>query len=339
MIEINTPLNQNPIEHLPPKIFLSRISRMILVPVVVIVLLLIYFSLAPFGSFNKPLMLEISSGDSLKTIASDLKSSGVIRSTDLLRLMVSIYGGQNNIKAGVYEFDGPTNIFSAAYRLSHQDYGYIPVKLTFPEGINSKEILNIIDAKFPDLKNSPSYEQDKLLVTSKEGFLFPDTYFFPPNATLPAISERMSAEYKNKIKKYQPAILQSGHTESEIITMASILEEEVKSPEDRKLVADLLWRRIANGMALQVDSTLAYVNGKKSADLTQGDLAINSPYNTYKNKGLPPSPISNPGLDAIDAAINPTKNDYMFFLTGDDGKTYFSKTYTEHLKFKRLYIR
>ena len=92
-------------------------------------------------------------------------------------------------------------------------------------------------------------------------------------------------------------------------------------------------------MPLQVDSTIGYINGKKSSDLTLDDLAMNSLYNTYKNKGLPPSPISNPGLDAIEAAITPLKNDYVFFLTGDDGKTYFSKTYAEHLKFKKLYIR
>ncbi|MEI6553004.1 MAG: endolytic transglycosylase MltG [bacterium] len=339
MIDQKQNNNQNIIENLPTKVFLSRISKMILVPVVVIALLLIYFAGAPFGSFSKPLMIEINSGDSLKTISAELKSSGVIRSVDLLRFMVSVYGGQNNIKAGVYEFDEPISVFKATYRLSHQDYGYTPVKLTFPEGINSKEILNIIDSKFPDLKNSPNYETDKAIVISKEGYLFPDTYFFPPNADIKAIVERMSAEYQNKIKKYQTAIAQSGHTEAEIITMASILEEEVKSPEDRKLVADLLWRRIANGMALQVDSTLGYINGKKSADLTQSDLATDSLYNTYKNKGLPPSPISNPGLDAIEAAISPTHNDFMFFLTGNDGKTYFSKTYAEHLNFKRLYIR
>jgi UPF0755 protein len=319
--------------------FISRILKITLIPIILILLVLGYFLSAPFGSFSKPLMLEITSGDSLKTITMEIKKAGVVRSADLLRLMISIDGGQNHIKAGVYEFDKPANIFNVAYRLSHQDYGYTPVKLTFPEGINSKGILNIIDSKLPDLKNSPTYEMDKSVLFSKEGYLFPDTYFFPPNADIKTIVNRMDAEFKVKIKKYDGAILASGHTNAEIITMASILEEEVKTAEDKKMVADLLWRRIKNGMMLQVDSTLGYINGKKSADLTMEDLATDSLYNTYKNKGLPPGPISNPGIDAIEAAISPTSNDYVFFLTGDDGKTYFSKTYAEHLKFKRLYIR
>jgi UPF0755 protein len=326
-------------EDLNTKIFLSRISKVVLIPIIFFLLIAIYFVSAPYGSFNKPLMIEISSGDSLKSISSEIKDAGVIRSSNLLRLMISVYGGENKIKAGVYEFDRPSNVFNIAYRLSHQDYGYIPVKLTFPEGVNSKDVLNIIDSKFPNLKNQQNYEADKLLVTSHEGYLFPDTYFFPPNADLKTITERMYSEYKRKIKRYESAIVQSGHTESEIIIMASILEEEVKTVDDKKNVSDLLWRRIAKSMSLQVDSTLSYINGKKSSDLTMDDLATNSLYNTYRNKGLPPSPISNPGIDAIEAAIFPTKNDHLFFLTGDDGKTYFSKTYAEHLKFKKLYIR
>ena len=331
--------NQSIIEIQAPRVLISRILKVIALPILLILLVVVYFISAPFGSFNKPVMIEIGSGDSLKTISKEIEDAKIIHSSNLLRLMVSIYGGQNNIKAGVYEFDRPASIFSVAYRLSNQDYGYVPVKLTFPEGINSREILNIIDSKLPSLKTLPDYEINKDLVASNEGYLFPDTYFFPPNADIKTIVERMSSEFKTKIQKYKDSIAQSGHSESEIIITASILEEEVKTAEDRKMVADLLWRRIAKGMPLQVDSTLGYVNGKKSSELTLGDLAMDSLYNTYKNKGLPPTPISNPGIDAIEAAISPLKNDYVFFLTGDDGKTYFSKTYAEHLKFKRLYIR
>lgn len=321
------------------KIFIVRILKIVLIPIILLFLIVTYFASAPFGSFDKPVMLEINSGDSLKTISNEMKDANIIKAPNLLRLMVSFYGGQNKIKAGFYEFDKPTNVFNVAYRLSHQDYGYIPVKLTFPEGINFKGVLNIIDTKFPNLKNQANYESGKLLVTSMEGYLFPDTYFFPPNADIRTIVERMLSEYKRKIQKYTSYIAQSGHTESEIIIMASILEEEVKTAEDKKKVADLLWRRIANGMPLQVDSTLGYINGKKSSDLTLADLAMNSAYNTYKNKGLPPGPISNPGINSIEAAIFPTKNEYTFFLTGDDGNTYFSRTYAEHLKNKNLHIR
>lgn len=331
--------DQNIIGYLTPRSFLSRISKIITIPAILVLLTIVYFVSPPFGHFDKPLMIEIDSGESLKTISKDINEAEIVRSSSLLRLMISVYGGQNKIKAGVYEFDGPTSVFSVAYRLSHQDYGYIPVKLTFPEGINSKELLSIIDSKFSNLKNLPNYEADKINVISKEGFLFPDTYFFPPNADVKIIADRMSSEYDRKIKKYKSEILESGKTETEIITMASILEEEVKTNEDRKMVADLLWRRIEKGMPLQVDSTLGYITGKKSSELTMSDLATTSAFNTYKNKGLPPSPISNPGIDVIEATLHPTKNEYLFFLTGDDGKTYYSKTYAEHLRFKKLHIR
>ena len=337
MTEQNTETKIEDVIH--PKVFLSRFSKLIALPFLIVACLFIYFVSAPFVHFSKPVMLEIDSGDSLKTIAKEIKDANIVRSADVLRVAISIFGGQNKIKAGVYEFDSPSNVFSIAYRLSNQDYGYIPVKLTFPEGINSKEVFNIIDSKFPELKNASSSAQNIDLINSTEGYLFPDTYFFPPNADMKMIVDRMSTEYKRKIKKFESAIASSGHTESEIIIMASILEEEVKTTEDRKQVADLLWRRIKNGMPLQVDSSLGYLDGKKSSELTLEDLATTSPFNTYKNKGLPPSPISNPGEDAIDAAINPIPNDYLFFLTDASGKTYFSKTYAEHLRFKKLYIR
>jgi len=353
-------LDQDPKEHVNPKIFILKMFKLSTIIFLLIFFTIIYFASAPFGSFSTPVMMEITSGESLKNIAKDLEDTGVVRSPNFLRFLVSAYGGEKKIKAGVYEFDKPADVFNVAYRLSHQDYGYIPIKLTFPEGINSREVLVIINSKYPNLNNSSNPSNDSNLngsssanstdietaetnelaeISSKEGYLFPDTYFFPPNADVKMIIGRMYSEYQRKISKYQSEILASGHTEKEIITMASILEEEVKTTEDKKLAADLLWRRIQNGMPLQVDSTLGYINGKKSSDLTLSDLATSSAFNTYRNKGLPPSPISNPGLDAIEAAINPTKNNYLFFLTDTDGKTYFSTTYAEHLRFKKLYIR
>ena len=319
--------------------FLSRFSKLSTVFVLIILFVLIYIVTAPFSTFDSPKMIQINTGDSLKTISSEFKEEGIIKSSSLLRFSISVLGGQNKIKAGVYKFEKPSNVWNVAYRLVNENYGYLPIKITFPEGINSSGILKNIEAKIPDIKNSASYELDKQNLISKEGFLFPDTYFFPPNATLKIITDRMSDEYERKIKKYRADIEKSGHTEKEIITMASILEEEVKSKEDKKMAADLLWRRIEKGMLLQVDSTIGYLNGKVSHELTKEDLSTNSPYNTYKFKGLPPTPISNPGIDAIEAALFPTKNEYLFFLTDSLGKTYFSKTYEEHLRFKRLYIR
>ena len=310
--------------------YIKRIIKLSSIIVGILFLLFIYF-ISPDNS-NRTNTIEISSGDSIKSIATTLKNNHIIRSTSLLRLSISLMGGENKIKAGVYQFDKPQDVFTIAYRLSHEKYGYIPVKLTFPEGITSKDILNIIYSKYPNLNSSST-------ISLKEGYLFPDTYFFPPNADINMITNRMYKEYDTKIKVLRDNINRSGHSESDIIKMASILEKEVNSTEDRRMVADLLWRRISNGMLLQVDSTLGYVTGKESLELTMNDLSSNSPYNTYKYKGLPPTPISNPGIDAISSAINPISNEYLFFLTDKEGKVHYSKTYEEHLRFKKKYIR
>lgn len=319
-------------------IALSRFSKLsISIAGILLLAILYFFVIPPFASFDSPKMIKIDSGDSLKTMAGEIKNEKIIKSASLLRLTISVFGGQNKIKAGVYKFYRPTSIINASYRLLHEDYGYQPVKITFPEGMNSMDMLKTIESRFPNVKEESLEARQKFI--SEEGKLFPDTYFFPPNTDLETITERMIEEYEKKMKKFREDIKSSGRTEVEIVTMASILEEEVRSKEDKAKVADLLWRRMEKGMLLQVDSTLGYINGKTSFELTLGDLATSSPYNTYKNKGLPPAPISNPGLGAIEAAIFPIKNDYFFFLTDSEGNTHFSKTYAEHLRFKKMYIR
>jgi len=120
--------------------------------------------------------------------------------------------------------------------------------------------------------------------------------------------------------------------------MASILEGEALTTSDRKLVAGVLWRRLEIGMPLQVDATFSYVNGKTTFELTLDDLKIDSPYNTYKYKGLPPTPINNPGLNSINAALYPTKTKYLYFLSGNDGKMHYARTFEEHKRNRQLYL-
>jgi UPF0755 protein len=173
----------------------------------------------------------------------------------------------------------------------------------------------------------------------KEGYLFPETYFFAPMATADIILSRMSDTFKAKIKPYEEEIKASVRSSEDIVKMASILEAEVQTDADRKMVADLLWRRLDAGMALQVDSSIGYILSKTSAQLTVADLRTDNPYNTYVYKGLPPTPISNPGIESIEAALRPTHNDYLFYLSDKNGITHFAKTYAEHLANKKKYIK
>ncbi len=279
--------------------------------------------------------IEIEPGQSSTAIANKLKAEHLVRSSLVLRSAIILLGGERSGSAGMYEFNHPQNVIQIAKRIVKGDYGYIPVKITIPEGTNVFKLADIVAAKFPDINK----DEFLLLIKDKEGYLFPNTYFFPPKAKPEMIISMMSNTFNQKVAAIQSEIGTSGHSFEDIIIMASILEGEVQTESDRKMVADLLWRRIEAGMPLQVDSTFAYVNGKSSAELTLKDLKIDSPYNSYTNKGLPPTPISNPGIESILAASQPTPNEYLFFLSDKDGITHFAKTHAEHVKLKEQYLR
>jgi len=209
------------------------------------------------------------------------------------------------------------------------------VTVTIPEGTNIRQIGEIFE------KNGMFSKKTFVSAAEgEEGYLFPDTYRFYKDAVPQDIVLKMKENFLKKITKdILNEIAVQKKTLNEIIIMASILEEEVKSTEDRKVVAGILWKRLDLDMALNVDSALTYIFGKASAELTESDLKIDSRYNTYRYRGLPPTPLSNPGTDAVSAAMNPTKTKYFYYLTGKDGKTYYAETLDGHALNKRRYLR
>lgn len=178
--------------------------------------------------------------------------------------------------------------------------------------------------------------QSKPAFVSLEGYLFPDTYRFYSNATVDEVVTALVGEFQNKLEKIDPpqgtapGKFYKEYTFFEVLTMASILEAEVRGQQDRRMVADIMWRRLENGWPLQVDSSVNYVTDKNDPSARAKDLVIDSPFNTYKHKGLPLGPINNPGLQAIDAAVHPASNAYWFFLTGRDGAVHYARTLEEH---------
>ncbi len=172
-----------------------------------------------------------------------------------------------------------------------------------------------------------------------EGYLFPDTYNFYIDADVETIVRKMLETFSIRMNsQLLDDIENSNRSFHEVIMLASIVEKEVKAAEDMKIVADIFLKRLAIGMALQADSTLNYATGGKNSSLTYDELQIDSKYNLYKYLGYPPTPISNPGMNAIRAAIYPVANDYYFFLTSLEGKAYFGKTLDEH-KANRKYLK
>jgi UPF0755 protein len=176
---------------------------------------------------------------------------------------------------------------------------------------------------------------------SYEGYLWPDTYRVYADASIPEILRKIFLEMDSKITpEIRAEIKRQDKSLFEILTMASVVEKEVQGEKDRAIVSDILWSRIARGMRLQVDSSVHYVTGKTGNVFTSDeDRHSSSPWNTYEHVGLPLGPIGNPALDAIRSALYPEKNDYLYFLTGNDGKNYFAKTLDEHNQNVYRYLR
>jgi len=192
-----------------------------------------------------------------------------------------------------------------------------------------------------DYSNEFDFLNDKPKYYGLEGYLFPDTYRIFKDANLEEIVKKMLDNFDKKLTDQMRAdIAEQGKTIYNIITMASVIEKEVRSEKDMKIVSGIFWDRIKNGQALESCATLAYILGENKPQYTIEDTKIDSSYNTYLILGLPPGPISNPGLKAIKAAIYPEYTKYNFFLNRPDtGETVFSATYEEHLKNKAKYLK
>jgi UPF0755 protein len=235
-----------------------------------------------------------------------------------------------------------------------KSFGSLPleeVRITIPEGWDRSDIGKYLEGKGigaldqflastkKDFVQNFAVLADKPQKASLEGYLFPDTYRLYKGATVDDVVLKMLANFSSKLtNEEQKAIKASGRSVFEIVTMASIVEKEVPHASDRPIVAGIFWKRLKEGMPLQADSTLNYVTGNKSASLSSEELKIDSPYNTYTNKGLPPTPIGNPGEVALRAAIYPKSSPYWYFLSAPDGSTIFSKTFEEHVAAKRKYL-
>jgi len=302
---------------------------------VVIVLGLILFALSAPKNFPVSTMYTIKNGVGLSLLSNDLVDKKIIKSPFLFKSFSVLFGGTKGIMAGDYVLAGKQNVISIAYRFSSGDFRLVPVKVTIPEGLNIFEIAKLISEKFPKV------DEKSFINTSEkdEGYLFPDTYLFLPNATAEVIIDETKSNFEKRIATLDEEIANFGRPLTEIIKMASIVEEEARTTDTRRVVADILWRRFTMGMPLQVDASFKYINGKGTKDLTLDDLKIDSPYNSYLYKGLPPTPIANPGLDSIKATVTPIKTDYLYFLTDNEGNMHYARTYNEHLLNKQKYLK
>lgn len=311
----------------------NRRTTIIVVIFALVATSLYLFVLRPPQNFPVNKLVSVPEG-SLSSVSATLKEQGVIRSEYAFQAFVTIFGDDRTVRAGDYLFKQERNIVGVARAISNGVFGLEPIRIRIVEGATTREMAIIFRSQLERFD-----EQNFLaLAQPKEGYLFPDTYFFLPNATEETVIQSMTQNFDNRIRELEPLILESGRSLDDIIKMASIIEREARIPEDRRLISGVLWNRIEKGMALQVDAVFLYSIGKSTFQLTLADLASDSPYNTYRQKGLPPTPIGSPSLDSIEAAAKPTPNKNLFYLADRYGRTYYSRTYKEHLQKKALYI-
>lgn len=299
---------------------------------------------------------EIQEGQNLSEIIQSLNSRGLLENPRLFKWYVSWKNLDTKIQSGVFELKPNLSIRNLVKILTNAEAA--EMKLTFIEGQNLRDYGHYLEYNglfmaeelhelvgFPavdyrwtkempvpkDFSNQLDFLKDKPKYVSLEGYLFPDTYRFKKSANLEEIVEKLLENFGRKLT---PAlcseISRQGKSIFEVVTMASLIEAEAREEQDRRLVSDILWRRLAIGMPLQVDSSVNYVTGEKKPAISSAEQKIDSLYNTYKYPGLPLGPINNPSLSAILAAIYPEKNDDWFFLADKEGKIHYAKDLKGH---------
>lgn len=304
--------------------------------------------------------VAIPPGASAARIAGILKEVGITRTTFFPKALMYLSGIHKKMQFGTFLIPAGTNIFGVLHDLTQIQYQ--EREITLLEGWTLKDITDYLAVQqvatraglvamageprkyngqgVKDWRTEFSVLKSQPNGASLEGFIFPDTYRINLNASAEEIIRKTLQNFDKKLTPdLRAEITRQKKTIFDIVTMASILEREVKSPEDKALVADIFWRRLARGMGLEADSTVNYATGKTLPSVTYADLKVNSPYNTYKYRGLPPGPISNPGLDSIRAAIYPKTNPYWYFLTTKAGQVIYSKTYNEQINNKKKYLK
>src|SRR3989344_3439321 len=265
--------------------------------------LLFWFFSAP-GDFPIGAVVRVEQGSSLRSVSAVLEREHIIRSRAAFEFFVIIFGGEKRIVSADYLFADKLPVWEVALRIRWGTHRLAPVSVTIPEGFDVKQIVDTFALRLTNFNKA----EFLLRAADKEGYLFPDTYFFLTDAGEDDVLKSMSDNFNKKIALISEEISSSGKTEKDIIIMSSIIEREAKGDADRGIISGILWKRIKIGMPLQADAAPE----------------------TYKTRGLPDHPIGNPGLKAIKAALHPESSPYLYYLHDKDGNIHYAKSFGEH---------
>lgn len=304
----------------------------------------------PLSKDETSFTFVIEKGQKLKEIGKALEENGLVKDKNIFILYTFLKNLRRNFLPGKYELKKNLSLKEVINILTSPSSQ--EKKITIIEGWDNNKIAEYLEGfflfkkeDFLEKTRNVSFFEEKFdflkdeRIKSLEGFLFPDTYRLKADSDPEEIIFKMLTNFNKKLdENLRKEIKKRNKTLYEVIILASIIEKEVNRYEDKELVSDIFWRRLKYGIPLQADSTINYITRKNVRQATLGDIKIDSPYNTYKYKGLPPGPICNPGLDSIKAAIFPKENPYWYFLNLEDGTTLYSKTFNEHKAKKIKYL-
>lgn len=294
----------------------------------------------PPSAFPANRAFTIDEGEGVQAVVERLAADGYTRSSFALYLAIVALHDPRELKASTYVFSKPLTVFELATRLTEGDYGNDLISFTHIEGETAAALADRAVQTIPDFDRARFEE----LTENAEGRLFPDTYYVPPDFNAADLAALLQENYEAQLAPLRPAITEHPLSEAEIITLASIIEREANSPESMRMVSGILQNRLDTEMPLQADATIEYILDTPLNELPPGALAENlreleSPYNTYQNRGLPPTPIGNPGRTAIMAVLEPASTTARFYLTAPDGSFHYADTYAEHQANVDRYLR
>lgn len=318
-------------------------KRLIPPPLYVYVLLLIFSVIAAviwWHQQQKPVQVGsdevvtfiVPRGASVDTIAQKLKAESLIRSPLAFKAIVAKEGISRQMQAGSFKLSPSQDASQIALALTK---GTQDSWITLLEGWRREEIAAAIDQTLSKQGGQFDIQEFLSLTQNQEGYLFPDTYLIPSAADAKLVSTLLTKTFEQKVSA-EPSIQAAQPSREDIVIMASLIEREAKTDQARRMVSGILWKRLANDWPLQVDATLQYAKGYDSAQDTwwptplASDKELNSPYNTYQNLGLPPTPIANPSLSSLRAAANPIDSEYWYYITDLSGEMHYASTLEQH---------
>lgn len=274
-----------------------------------IILFSYYFLSAPFG--NKNVIVHVTSGQSVNSVLQELEDKRAVKNNLTLKIFIKFLKKRGGIIAGDYLIEKKSPVWIVAWQLSRGQHKIEPIKITIREGLTNIEIADLLADKLVAFRRDLFLAQ----VENKQGYLFPDTYFFFSQDTTDEIINKFSSNFEQKIKNLK--IDKNSKSLKELIIMASILEGEASGKNDSPIISGILWKRINLGMSLQVDVDK----------------------NTYIQKGLPTLPLNNPGLLSIEASMNPIGSSYLYYLHDKNGNVHYATTFEEHKRNIYKYLK